>query len=138
MRRAAVLLLLALSGCGTPEPIEIVDAWVRAAPPGATATSAYLGIRNRSDAELTLESATAAGIDRVELHTTRIENGVMRMRRLGEVSIPAGGSVEFSPGARHLMLFSDTLPAEGEALELRLRFTDGSIVEFVAPVRRGD
>ncbi len=136
MRRWCWIPALLLAACGDGPAVVATGAWVRAAPPGATATAGYLTLENGGDAELTVESVSSPGIRRLEIHETRMVDGVMRMRRLENVSVPAGGALVLEPGGRHLMLFGDPLPAEGQIVPLVIRLTDGSELRIDAAVRR--
>ncbi len=148
MRSPAVLLaaLAVLAGtgmlaaCQPDSPtggIAVQDPWIRAVPPSASATAGYFVLENGSGEDLVLEAVTAAGIRRAEIHETTMADGVMRMRRLDSVTIPAGETATFAPGGRHLMLFADPLPAAGSSVTVELAFADGRVLAFEAPVRRG-
>jgi copper(I)-binding protein len=126
-----------LAACSPPASLVAHDAWVRAVPPGATATAGYLVLENGSDREYRLTSVEADGIARVEIHETSMQDGVMRMRPVDAIPVPAGSNVALSPGGQHLMLFADSLPREGDTVTLALRFDDGTALTVEAPVRRG-
>lgn len=159
VRRAAVLagLLLALAGCGrqpAPAPQASASATAAAertgpeAKPGVALTDARLvlpAVRGHPGAVyFTLANAGAAPVrvaavhvrdaGKAELHET--SGGTMRA--LGEVEVPANGSVRFAPGGRHVMVFdlADSLAAGGST-ELTLTFSDGdklsALVAIEAP-----
>ncbi len=129
-RAAARIALLAgvavLAGCAEPAAITVENARVRALIPGQDKTVAYMTVRNATEEPATLTAARSEAVRAIEIHTTRMEDGVMRMRRLKTVEIPAGTTVAFQPGGRHLMLFGVTsLPAE---LSIQLEFADGDVL----------
>ena len=68
--------------------------------PGA----AWLTIRNSGETDRLLGARSPAA-ERVELHTHIHEGGVMMMRRMEGLDVPAGGRVALEPGGDHLMLF---------------------------------
>jgi copper(I)-binding protein len=124
LRTAALAILVLLGGCAEPPPVTVEDARVRALIPGQDKTAAYMTLRNHTNETLTLTAASAEQVRAIEFHTTRLDGGVMRMRRLPSVDVRAGEAVRFRPGGRHLMLFGVTsLPAE---LEIQLEFADGT------------
>lgn len=129
--RAKLVLLLALliscllSGCADGERLEIDNARVRSLIPGQDKTVAYLDVHNGTHAPVSLVGATSDQVRAIEFHTTRMDDGVMRMRRLSEVTIEAGATVQFQPGGRHLMLFG--VRSLGPRLQIELRFADGTI-----------
>lgn len=84
------------------EGIKIANAWVRAPAPGQKTASAYVEITSERAASLVAAASALAA--RAELHSTTTEGGVMRMRALERVELPAGRTVKFAPGGLHLML----------------------------------
>ncbi len=69
----------------------------------------------------------------------QIQQGVMRMRMLEKLDIPAGKKVTLAPGQTHLMLINLKSPLKaGENITLQLSFshTDGSSQQqtIIAPV----
>jgi periplasmic copper chaperone A len=99
--------------------LEIDDAYVRQPIPGKNMSAAFMTIRNTSAADQTLVSASAEWANTIEIHTHTHEDGVMRMRQIADLPLPAGETVTLQPGGLHLMLFglAAELPAK-PALEL--------------------
>ena len=125
----ATSLVVALAACGSPQGPQVDNARVRALITGQDKTVAYMDVSNRTAAAITLVGASAASVRAMEIHTTRMDDGVMRMRRLQSVEIPAGETIRFEPGGRHLMLFGvRSLEAE---LPVQLEFADGSVRQIV-------
>lgn len=60
----------------------------------------------------------------VEIHESKLDGGVMRMRALSDgLAVPAGKSVTLAPGGVHLMLFALREPLKvGEEVPLTLTF----------------
>lgn len=131
-------LLLPLSSLAGDAPLQSRDAWVREAPPGRTMTAAYVTFANPGAEAVTLVTAAAIeGADRVEFHTSEhSEDGMMRMRRLETLEVPAGGEAAFAPGGHHLMLFGTDAPRAGTVLELEFVTADGRRFAVPFPVRR--
>jgi copper(I)-binding protein len=138
VRVALAFVAAVLAGaCGTSDaPLAVSEAWVRAMPPGATTTAAYLSIENHSREPRVLASVTSPQFARAELHETRMDDGVARMRAVDSLALAPGERVALAPGGLHLMLF-DPVRALGPGERVRLRFTlaDGWIVEVDAEVR---
>jgi copper(I)-binding protein len=99
---AAALLLSA--SCHAAGRLEISDAWIRTAPPGAMMLVGYAQLRNTGDAPVTVTGADSRDFRSVSLHESIDEKGVARMRPLGKLSIEPGASVTLAPGGKHLML----------------------------------
>lgn len=135
---ATALLVLALAaGCGSdPRPPHAMDPWVREPAPGMQMLAGYLVLHNPSDRDLELESAGSPDFAAVEFHNSVIEDGVSRMRQESRLTVPAGGSLAFEPGGRHLMLINPARElTTGDLVTIELSFADGSLLNFTAPVR---
>ncbi len=119
-----VLLLttLLLMACGGSRGIEIQDAWGRVVPDTPNGAF-YMVIQNQGDAPDTLVQASAAVCGTVELHETIMEEGVMRMRPLEGIEIPAGETVVLEMGGLHVMcLERQPELAVGDIVPLTLQF----------------
>ena len=135
-----LILLCALSACqGSSSNIQISisDAWARATVPGQVVGAAYLSIAAKQD--IRLDAVTTPVAESVEIHTMQIQQGVMRMRMLEKLDIPAGKKVTLAPGQTHLMLINLKSPLKaGENITLQLSFShsDGSSQQqtIIAPV----
>lgn len=119
-----LVLSAALIGCASPTDLEFENARVRALIPGQDKTVAYVDVHNHTEAPMVLVGAESTNVRAIEIHTTSLQDGVMRMRRLTDVTIPAGETIHFQPGARHMMLFG--VKSLGPELDIQLRFADGS------------
>lgn len=96
---------------------------------GAKVAGGYMTITNEGHEEDRLVQVSAGSLS-VMIHETVEENGVARMRPVGEVSLPAGRSVVFEPGALHIM-FVGFEPGElivGDGREVVLVFEDAGEV----------
>lgn len=119
------------------ETVAVRDGWIRAAPPSARVTAAYLTLDNTGGGDRVIEAVCAEGFDTVEIHETRAVDGAAQMRPLDRLVVPAGAVVELVPGGTHLMLIGPDTPVdEGEERVLRLRFDDDREQAVALPVRR--
>ncbi len=157
---AALLLAVApvLAGCGDrgadedrSGEITALHPWVRVpiapapADTGETAaearpvtTAAYLVIQNPTDREDALVGVETAVAENVEIHAVIMDDGVMRMRRVDEIPIPAAGEAVLEPGGYHIMLIGLLDPlAVGDSVPLSLRLRNGRVMNVLAPVREG-
>jgi copper(I)-binding protein len=117
--------------------IDVVDPYVQLTPPGIRVSAAYLTLKNGGDRDARLVAASCPSAGATELHTHIDDNGVMRMRQVKEIIVPAKGAVAFKPGAYHVMLIDLKTPIkEGDQLAITLVFADGSSKTIEAPVRQ--
>lgn len=142
MLRALMLFsLLLLSACAPQDggaEIVIDNPWVRETPPGRTVAAGYMDIRNEGEGARTLLTAQSPAASRVEIHTMEQADGMMRMRRIDRLEVPAGETVNLQPGGIHLMLFDIETAAVGQHIPVTLSFEDGWQIETSFPVRRPD
>ncbi len=116
--------------------IEVQGAYVRESIPGASNSVAYMQIHNRSNSELVLIEVVSDQIPKVNIHAHLHENGVMGMRPVKEVVIPAQGSFQFKPGGHHLMLMGLQQALEaGQMIDFQLKFKKASAFSVKAPVQ---
>lgn len=108
--------------------LSITDARVREAIPGRMMSAAFLTITNTAKHSRKLVSVTADWAGLIEIHTHLHEDGVMKMRQLERLEIPAGESVVLQPGGLHLMLFKLQLPL-ADVLPMELCFSNGECIE---------
>ena len=141
-----VLLLAGLIGSAPfadDKPIHLDGAWARQAPmgghggTGAKGNGAvYMKISNHGKETDALVSATSDASDVVELHEVINEGGVMKMRPLPKLVVPADGKLEMKPGGYHIMLLGlrhDLKP--GEKVKVTLTFEKAGAMSIEAPVR---
>ena len=111
----------------TMEGLTVKDGWARASTPGAKNGAAYVTIMNhgmKSDALISVVSDVSA---KVELHSHKKDGGVMRMRRIFSVPVPAHAVAELKPGGDHIMLIGLKRQLKvGDYIMLTLRFQSGA------------
>lgn len=119
--------------------IMIEQPWSPATPRGASTAAAYVTIMNHgSSPDTLLGGASPAG--KLEIHQMSMTNGIMSMRLVpGGLTIPAGGTVNFSPrGNYHLMLTGLKTPlVEGTRVPATFNFAKAGPVQVelaVAPI----
>ena len=113
------LLACALGATAASAQTVATDAWVRATVPGQKATGLFVELTSPTPARLTGGSSPVAAS--VEVHEMSMDGGVMRMRALPALPLPAGQAVSLKPGSYHVMLMGlkDNLPA-GAAVPVKL------------------
>ena len=132
----ALAALALLPGCQKQEPegLAVRDAWVRlAAVPGRPA-AAYFTITG-GPAKDTLTAVDADKVATIELHESGMAGGMMSMKPMAGIDVPANGEAAFKPGGNHAMLFGiDPSIRPGRALPLTFRFQSGKSLSANATV----
>ena len=85
--------------------------------------AAYMTIHNMGPTSDRLSSGFSSSASIVEFHETNIDNGVVRMRRLPHIMLPANSATILKPGGLHIMVMGlkETLVA-GSMFPLTLNF----------------
>ena len=133
--RTALLaaLPLLLVACGGAE-LTIEDPWVRSNPNGMGAV--YMVLTMPETDELVAASVDPSIAGTVEVHEVVMQDGMMRMREVAGIPLPAGEPVTLEPGGYHIMLLG--MPAmldPGTDVDVTLRFASGDEIVITAPVR---
>ncbi|MBZ0092467.1 MAG: copper chaperone PCu(A)C [Burkholderiales bacterium] len=119
------------------DSLAVQEPYVLAVPPGVGNTAAYMVLKNPSAAQHTLTKASSPAARVTELHTHMHVNGMMEMRPVKQIDIPAKGETSLQPGGLHVMLIGLKIPLkEGDAVPLTLTFEDGSSKRIDAPVKK--
>lgn len=143
---AAILALLA--GCSSPAAspsarITVTDAWARPSSAMAGAGAAYATITNAGSAVDALIGVTSPAAATVEVHETvamgspeASGSGMMGMRPVARIEIPAGGSIQLKPGSYHVMLIGLVKDLKaGDSIDLTLKFEKAGEITVKAQVR---
>ena len=126
--RFLIFLFFSLAAFAAEAVLLADHGWIRAAPPAARVMAGYLTIRNKGTQDVVVERVSSVDFGAIEIHKMALQDGVMRMRRVPSLRIPAGGVVELKPGGMHLMLFRPQRPLPaGSEVELVLGTSGGDI-----------
>ncbi len=131
-----IFFAAAVEAEGASGAIRLEEAYARALPPGQPNSAVFLRLTNEGASDRALVGAASRVCDVVELHTHRMEDGMMRMRRIDRIPLPAGETVALEPGGLHIMLIGLHEPLRaGDSVPLELVFDDGSRSHLDAPIR---
>ena len=101
------------------QSVKVANAWVRAPAPGQKTAIAYVELTSARNAALVAAGSPAAA--GVEMHTMSMDGGIMRMRAVPRIELPAGRTVKLGPGGLHLMLIDVRKPLKaGDRVRLVL------------------
>ena len=120
-----ILLALGLAPLAAFAQVSVKDPWVRGTVAGQSATGAFMQLASTADTSLVGVTSPVAKV--VEIHSMMQEGGVMKMRPIAALALPAGKPVELSPGGYHVMLMDLAQPLkDGDKVPLTLTFADKS------------
>lgn len=135
LQRMAALAALVFASTVAQAGVDVRDGYVRAPVPGQNMAAAFMVISNNGDKPLQLVAVKSDVAAELELHGHTNDNGIMRMRKVDSVPVPARGEVRLAPGGLHLMLIGlrKTL-VEKQQVAFTLVFADGSEARVEMPV----
>lgn len=134
---AASLALLSAHAlaAGAADAVSVADPYVRMVPPGATATAAFMVLKNGGAKDVKVVKADNPASKVTELHTHINEGGMMKMRQVKDIAVKAKGETALKPGGLHVMLIEMKAPMkEGDVIPITLTFDDGSSKKVDAKV----
>ena len=115
--------------------IEFENVYVRVAAKGMT-SAAYFKISNSSQIADTLFGVKADFADMAHLHQSFRKNGMVGMKPVEFIIVPAKSSVVFKPGGYHVMLMNLKQDLKtGMKVKFILIFKHAGEVELSAPVK---
>lgn len=119
------------------EGISIEGAWARPAAAGRMSAGYFL-ITNFEQVNDTLTGVSSGAAELTEIHESyEQEGGMMGMREVPELEIPAGSTVSFEPGGLHIMFIQLTESLEeDDEVEITFHFANQDDLTVSLPVRQ--
>jgi copper(I)-binding protein len=118
------------------EQVQVLDGYVREVPPTQQISAAFMTLHNDDMSDHKIVSASSPAAKTVELHTHTNENGMMKMRQVPDIAIPAGGDTFLKPGGLHIMLIGLTQELKKDVpVSVTIKFEDGSEKTLSLPVK---
>ena len=134
-----LLCILPIDCALASEKILVENPWVRHAPPNVSMHAGYAVLRNNSNQEVNLISASSPNYKTVEIHRSRITNGLATMAKENNIVIPPRGQIMFKPQGLHFMLMYPHRKIKlGDKIRIIVRFSDSTEKRFDADVKNLD
>lgn len=121
---AAALLALSAAGALAAD-LDVKTPWVRGTVAGQKATGAFMELSSPAGAAIVGAASPVAGV--TEIHEMKMDGGVMKMRAVPRLDVPAGKPVSLAPGGYHVML-----------MDLRQQLKKGDVVPIALQVEGKD
>ncbi|WP_051940235.1 copper chaperone PCu(A)C [Stenoxybacter acetivorans] len=137
LKKCLFIAALCGSSAAWAEGVEADNAWVRFTVPGMNMSGAFMNLHNTGSTDDALIAAQSPIAGKVELHDHIDDNGVMRMRAVENIALPAGKTVQLKPGSKHVMFFGLTQTLEpGSSIPLTLQFKHAKPLTLSVPVMK--
>ncbi len=129
--------LIVITGLSFAKDISVDSPYVREVPPGQMTSASFLTLTNSTDKEISLIKVTSDVAKNIELHEHIHEDGMMSMRQVTKVLIPANGKITLKPGGFHIMLIGLTRKIKaGDIIDLGLEFDNKEKQTIKAEVKK--
>jgi copper(I)-binding protein len=131
-----LLAALTVTGCASANAsssIAVASAYVpQPTKPGLTV--AYLDIRNNGKADRLISAQTSVG-GKVQMRVPVARHaGILTMRTVSDIAIPADSMTLFNPDTDHLLITGAGPMHDGKDIMLRLTFANAGSVTVIALV----
>jgi len=131
------IILLISTSLSFAKGVSVEEPYVREVPPGQMISASFMNLKNDSDKEIALIKASSDAAKSVELHEHVHEDGMMKMRQVSEILVPANGSTSLKPGGYHIMLIGLQQKIKaGDKIDLNLEFDNGDKKTITATVKK--
>lgn len=133
-----VLLLCAAApaACARDCAPQVREGWIRLTPGGMPMHAGFARIENRCGTPVRIVGVSSPAYGSVELHESRIEGGISRMRPVPELRIAPDRTAVLKPGGLHLMLMQPTAPLKaGSRVAVEFRLGGGGALRGEFEVR---
>jgi len=109
------------------QDITVLSPYIRETPPGQSISALFMTLQNNSDTEKSLIKVSGDIAKSIEIHQHSHKNGMMEMRKIDKVTIPANNQTALKPGGYHVMLIGlNKKLKSGNTFDLTLHFNDDS------------
>ncbi len=98
------LQLIFMAKLSMAQELTISKQRVRLMPDNSPSTAAFMKIKNNTNKDIKITKATSDFSKKTEIHNHIMENGMMKMREVPFLLIPANQEIELKPGGLHIML----------------------------------
>ena len=99
--------------------------------PGTNNSAIFMNIKNASNADVKLVGVHSSVCKSTEIHTHKMENGMMAMVQVEDAIIPKNGETKLAPGGLHIMLMDLNRPIkDGDNVDLELKFSNGESIKL--------
>ncbi|HET9048050.1 MAG TPA: copper chaperone PCu(A)C [Chiayiivirga sp.] len=114
--------------------LTVGSARINPAPAQAPVRAGFAQLHNPSTHDVVIDAMRSPAFAKVELHEMHVRDGLMQMRPVANLRIPAQQSVSLAPGGLHLMLYRPASVLD-RGDRARIEFLSGATVvgsaEFV-------
>ena len=132
-----LLILLIIFPAATLADLEIDNAWDKNLPPTLPVRAGYMNIFNPGSKAVSIVSVTSDAFKNIEVHQTIVQDGLVRMEQVQDLTIEPNSQLNLEPGGIHLMMMHPTeITSPGDKIQVTIEFSDGSQQSLIFTVKK--
>ncbi len=132
-----LLLLYSHSAFSQETAVEFSQGWIKQLPDVVPVRAGYLTVINSSSTAQEIIAVESSTFEKVEIHETQMNDGVMQMVQQDSIFIAAESQVELKPGGKHLMLIRPQKTLEiDDIIQLTVTFYNGKTQPLQLKVKK--
>lgn len=117
--------------------IDFSNGWIKYLPPVVPMRAGYVEIENPTTQDIEITAIQSDAFEKIELHETINEGGMMKMIQLDTFNIPAKSKVQLRPGGKHMMLINPLIQLDiGNKVDLIVTFSDEKAQNLTLKVKQ--
>ncbi|MCK4708091.1 MAG: copper chaperone PCu(A)C [Gammaproteobacteria bacterium] len=130
-------LLASSSAWSQNNQVQFINGWIKQLPPVVPVRAGYLKINNTSKQDREIIAVQSNAFEQVEMHESKMDDGMMKMIELESIHLPAKSQVELKPGGKHLMLIAPLQPLQiDDNIEIIVTFADESTQSVILKIKK--
>ncbi|MBR8464596.1 copper chaperone PCu(A)C [Campylobacter sp. faydin G-24] len=111
--------------------ISLDNVRARTTKPGSNNSAIFMDIKNKSNKDIKLLQAHSSVCANTEIHTHKMENGMMSMMQIDNINIAKNSETKLAPGGLHIMLINLNRPLnDGDKVDVELEFDNGEKIKL--------
>lgn len=131
--------VLALSVMAEQSSLQVKNAWIKLAPPGASVNAGYMELYNSSEKNISIDKLESSCCEKLMLHRTIYEGDGTKMIHVDKLVISAKDHLRLQPGGLHIMLIKPSPGFQlGDEVAIKMQLSNGQQQTVYFPVKAGD
>ncbi len=132
-----ILCLFSMQALADSSRVDFSNGWIKQLPPVVPMRAGYIDIQNDSAQEVIITGMQSDAFEKVELHETKMKDGMMQMVQQENFVIPANASIQLKPGGKHIMFITPLRSLEiGDKVEVVVSFNDNKTQKITLKVKQ--
>jgi hypothetical protein len=130
------LTMMILFPLASQADLVIANAWIKNLPPTVPVRAAYMNMSNTGQEAVCIVSFSSEKFSNIALHETIMNDGMMHMQQVTDLTIAPNQQIILEPGGMHLMMQANEPTRPGENVQMTIKLSDGSHQSLMMTVKK--